>query len=258
MNLLIAKKILDDIDLFIKEVNETIGVIKVDKRFSNEGVENRIFLYFTKQNNEVGNFVFEHLYNNLVKSVSKTPYKLRYDNINKNMITIEYILDVNEYCKNHRLIKDISEEILNVIDEAKVEFNLIFEKDFKHEIPEEVWWELDDWVDENDDEFDFVNNLYVYKFNITAAYGLTLGYFIIDDKNLEINWSPELLCYVMDETQNFAYATAYEDDKYIYLYSVKELDEENIAEIEQNIVERISVISESNPEYSFEEYYDNL
>ena len=261
MNLLVAKRILEDINLFVKEVNETIGVIQVNSRISNESIENRVFLDFTKQDGKVGNFIFEHLYNNLVKSVSKTPYKLKYDNISKDTFSIEYILDVNVLDKNRYLIKDVAQEVLNVIDEAKVEFNLIFEEDFNHEIPEEIWWQVDTWNEETEmyeENLDFIDNLYVYRFNKTAAYGLTLGYFTIEEETLEENWSPELFCYIMDETQDFAYATAYEDKDYIYLYSAKQLNEENVAQIEQDIVDKIDVISNSNPEYSFEEYFENI
>lgn len=243
----------------MQKVNEAINLIGfLDCEFSVN--KNILIISISKQSElknsdkRVGDFVFA----NFQKYIRQELVDIYWDGIYfkpilgycDTMVTITYdCRDVKtNITKNINGIADaIIKSLYYAIDESKIEFAFQIEEDENHDIPNEIYWELDTWNDElimNEEEDKCVppENLRTSKFKKDCLYGISLGYYPIDLSLFETDITPELIGVVLDLTEDFCYITAYEDADYIYIYSTSKLTEDNIFDIEEGLFNLLSLI----------------
>lgn len=243
----------------MQKVNEAINLIGfLDCEFSVN--KNILIISISKQSGlknsdkRVGDFVFA----NFQKYIRQELVDIYWDGIYfkpilgycDTMVTITYdCRDVKtNITKNINGIADaIIKSLYYAIDESKIEFAFQIEEDENHDIPNEIYWELDTWNDElimNEEEDKCVppENLRTSKFKKDCLYGISLGYYPIDLSLFETDITPELIGVVLDSTEDFCYVTAYEDADYIYIYSTSKLTEDNIFDIEEGLFNLLSLI----------------
>ena len=243
----------------MQKVNDAINLIGfLDCEFSVN--KNILIISISKQSElknsdkRVGDFVFA----NFQKYIRQELVDIYWDGIYfkpilgycDTMVTITYdCRDVKtNITKNINGIADaIIKSLYYAIDESKIEFAFQIEEDENHDIPNEIYWELDNWNDEliiNEEEDKCVppENLRTSKFKKDCLYGISLGYYPIDLSLFETDITPELIGVVLDSTEDFCYVTAYEDADYIYIYSTSKLTEDNIFDIEEGLFNLLSLI----------------
>lgn len=243
----------------MQKVNDAINLIGfLDCEFSVN--KNILIISISKQSElknsdkRVGDFVFA----NFQKYIRQELVDIYWDGIYfkpilgycDTMVTITYdCRDVKtNITKNINGIADaIIKSLYYAIDESKIEFAFQIEEDENHDIPNEIYWELDTWNDElimNEEEDKCVppENLRASKFKKDCLYGISLGYYPIDLSLFETDITPELIGVVLDSTEDFCYVTAYEDADYIYIYSTSKLTEDNIFDIEEGLFNLLSLI----------------
>lgn len=162
--------------------------------------------------------------------------------------------------KEQWIFADIIKSLYLAVDEAKVEYCFNVKEDSSHDIPYNIFWELDTWNDgclEDDQEDSCVppENIRVYKLDKKCLYGMSLGYYDIDIKLVESDIVPELIGVVFDSVEDFCYVTSYEDEENIYIYSAIELNEDNIFEIEEALFSVLHNISLNKPAETLENFY---
>ena len=61
-------------------------------------------------------------------------------------------------------------------------------------------------------------------------------------------------------TEDFCYVTSYEDEENVYLYSVKELNKDNVFDIEEGLFNLLGLISvaKDDAEDTLEDYFSNI
>lgn len=243
----------------MQKVNDAINLIGfLDCEFSVN--KNILIISISKQSElknsdkRVGDFVFA----NFQKYIRQELVDIYWDGIYfkpilgycDTMVTITYdCRDVKtNITKNINGIADaIIKSLYYAIDESKIEFAFQIEEDENHDIPNEIYWELDTWNDElimNEEEDKCVppENLRTSKFKKDCLYGISLGYYPIDLSLFETDITPELIGVVLDSTEDFCYVTTYEDADYIYIYSTSKLTEDNIFDIEEGLFNLLSLI----------------
>lgn len=224
-------------------VNKNILIISISKQSelknSDKRVGDFVFANFQKYiRQELVDIYWDGIYFKLILGYCDTMVTITYDcrdvktNITKN---INGIADA------------IIKSLYYAIDESKIEFAFQIEEDENHDIPNEIYWELDTWNDElimNEEEDKCVppENLRTSKFKKDCLYGISLGYYPIDLSLFETDITPELIGVVLDSTEDFCYVTAYEDADYIYIYSTSKLTEDNIFDIEEGLFNLLSLI----------------
>lgn len=247
------------IDSEMQKVNDAINLIGfLDCEFSVN--KNILIISISKQSGlknsdkRVGDFVFA----NFQKYIRQELVDIYWDGIYfkpilghcDTMVTITYdCRDVKtNITKNINGIADaIIKSLYYAIDESKIEFTFQIEEDENHDIPNEIYWELDAWndeliMDEEEDKCVPPENLRTSKFKKDCLYGISLGYYPIDLSLFETDITPELIGVVLDSTEDFCYVTAYEDADYIYIYSTSKLTEDNIFDIEEGLFNLLSLI----------------
>lgn len=247
------------IDSEMQKVNDAINLIGfLDCEFSVN--KNILIISISKQSGlknsdkRVGDFVFA----NFQKYIRQELVDIYWDGIYfkpilghcDTMVTITYdCRDVKtNITKNINGIADaIIKSLYYAIDESKIEFAFQIEEDENHDIPNEIYWELDAWndeliMDEEEDKCVPPENLRTSKFKKDCLYGISLGYYPIDLSLFETDITPELIGVVLDSTEDFCYVAAYEDADYIYIYSTSKLTEDNIFDIEEGLFNLLSLI----------------
>lgn len=216
----------------------------------------------------MGDFVFANFQKYIKQELADTYWNGIYFKpilgYNDTMLTITY--DCREIKTNiNKSINGIADAIIKAlyyaVDESKVEFAFQIEEDENHDIPNEIYWELDTWNDElimNGEEEECIppENLRVSKFRKDYLYGISLGYYPIDLSLFETDVTPELIGVVFDSTEEFCYVTAYEDDDYVYIYTTSKLTEDNIFDIEEELFNLLSLIEKE--EYTGTETLEDM
>lgn len=238
-------------------VNKNILIISISKQSGLKNADKR-----------VGDFVFANFQKYIKQELADTYWNGIYFKpilgYNDTMLTITY--DCREIKTNiNKSINGIADAIIKAlyyaVDESKVEFAFQIEEDENHDIPNEIYWELDTWNDElimNGEEEECIppENLRVSKFRKDYLYGISLGYYPIDLSLFETDVTPELIGVMFDSTEEFCYVTAYEDDDYVYIYTTSKLTEDNIFDIEEELFNLLSLIEKE--EYTGTETLEDM
>lgn len=260
MQLLIAKEIFEKVNFFVDLVNNTIGILTA--RINVEEEYTMSIEIEKKINNDISDFLIKTFKKYIIQE--NDIYTISEDiNGEKYLLIIDYYLDKDALEINSRIINSLIKNLYLTVDEAKVEFGLDIDKDDSHRIPNEIYWQLDEWnegwIQDNESE-KCINEdeLRTYKIPINCLYGLTLGYYDINTNDLETDIIPELIGILLDTTEDFCYATAYEDKNYIYIYTVKDLDADNVFDIEEGLFRILPLISEQEQDITLEEAFSNI
>lgn len=271
MNLEDGCKILFDVSK-IQNIFEVINLLNiklsVEKNVLTISVSEKGDLK-TKTEKKVAHFLMKHFVSYFKKSISPFCYN-KYTiepivNFGESLVVTFPFSFVQKEYKSQWLFMNFLESLYLAVDEAKVEYCFYIEEDFNHNIPVEIFWELDVWNDEcyeNDvpEEYISPENLRTYKFKKESLYGICLGYYDIDLSLFETDIVPELIGIIFDSVETFCYVTSYEDDEYVYIYSTTELTEDNIFDIEEGLFNLLEIISKNNNKQlnTLEDYYYEL
>lgn len=258
MELAQAEQIINKIDQFVNIVNTTIGVLKAERTIDTDN-KIGITIKLGQQSHQVGNFLLNHIAKNILNK-SKSPIVCY---MMTGWLLVQYKLEDNVIKINHKVIDELIEALYLAVDEAKVEYCLRIEPVTNKDVPMQMIWEIDTWNEDCEMEgeperFIDYHDIYQYKIPKETLYGISLGYYAIDLDLIESDLCPELIGVIFESTEDFCYATAYEDEDYIYLYSAVEFTEDNIFDIEEGLLNFLSVISNENSEETLEDIWSNV
>lgn len=248
MNLQQSYETIKCIDEFLNLINNTITGLYAEKTIGEDEVYVKVRLNDVKDN--VATFIYDKMSRFLQKKSTKTNvfylgfYKESYCNISQTEgFTVTFV------AKNTKIaMKDLITALYLAVDEAKIEFCFHIVEQKHHEIPNEIYWELDSWNDdwiEDGEEQNCVppENLRVYGFKKEWLASIHLGYYTVDLSLFESDIVPELIGVLFGTTEDFCYVTSYEDESWVYLYTVVELNEDHIFDIEENLFNTLGLIS---------------
>lgn len=245
-----SNNILKKLNSFADMVNNTITDLDVETSFNENEISIKI-VHYPPENNNVAKFIYNKTYELLQKNEY---YNDKFHigtckcsfcgKMEKENFTVMY-----DYQNNDIVIKSLVEALYYAVDEAKVEFCFCVEGDFVHEIPNTILWELDvwneGWMDEGEEEEHFIadEDLKVYRIKKECLHSICLGYYTIDLSLFESDVVPELIGIVFNSVEDFCYVTSYENEDWIYIYSAKELNEDNLFDIEEGLFSLLGLIS---------------
>lgn len=254
MNLVDANKIINSLNNFCKLVNDTIGLLHAEYKILDGNLIQITIIEKLKEydNVEVSHFVR----NTFIKYLKEKTHYFVDDMSDK--VEICYKIPVGAEELNETVIKTLINCLYETVDEAKVEFARIIEKDTKHEIPYDVLEQLDEYNEtlmENEEDYEYISDedIFVYRLSKKHLYSLSLGYYVIDLQLLESDLVPELLGILLESVETFCYVTSYEDAEYIYFYTAKEFKEDNFFDLEEGLVDALGIIATSNPDETLDE-----
>jgi hypothetical protein len=261
MDLCTANKIFEEVEILENLFKNKIGVLSLSKSFS-ETERNKLHISIQckdLEKNKVGNFLFDKIYNYSMESklYHNAFEMLKYASIPplKSFKGMIFIVDFDNYlsveevkAKIKTVINHIIKALYFAVDEAKVEFGFYVVEASEHDIPDEIFWELDTWnegwIEDGEPEKCVPDdNMKVYKFKKDWLYSICLGYYAIDLDLFETDVVPELIGILFDSTEDFCYITSYEDENWVYLYSVVELNEDNVFDIEEGLFNVLGLIA---------------
>lgn len=245
-----SNNILKNLSNFVDMVNNTITDLEVETSFNENEISIRI-IHYPPANNKVARFIYNRTYellqqdeyynNKFYIGTCQCSFCGRMD---KENFTVTYD------CQNNDLvIKSLVEALYYAVDEAKVEFCFYIEGEFIHEIPNTIFWELDTWnegwMDDGEEDEHFVSDedLKVYRIKKECLHSICLGYYTINLDLFESDVVPELIGVVFNSIEDFCYVTSYENEDWIYIYSAKELNEDNLFDIEEGLFNLLGLIS---------------
>ena len=256
MNIQVADKMLNKIGVLLNLINNKIGVITAKKWFySQPDYELNISIKCDDvKHNKVGNFIIDKIYSYLLASEYNDKYfyigefRSNYEEKEEVGFTLVFNFDKDELNRCKKIFDELVTALYFAVDDAKVEFGFHIEECFSHEIPNEVYWELNTWndtlIDDGEEEKCIPEeNIKVYYFKREWLYSICLGYYGIDLKFFETDIVPELIGVLFESIEDFCYVTSFEDEKNVYLYSSKELNEDNIFDIEEGLFNLLPLIS---------------
>lgn len=258
----------------LQDVFNTVGLLECNIKIEN----NIIILSITKKLgliNNVDKKVADFLYKYIAKYIKQEIKDICYDGLYispilgyGDVLVITYnckAINNNGNQKDEKIFDSIIKSLYYAVDEAKVEFCFYIEKDDTHEIPNEIYWQLDNWNDElvydgMEDECIPPELIKVSKFKKEYLYGICLGYYSIDLHLFESDVVPELIGILFESTEDFCYITSYENEEYVYLYSVCDLNDDNIFDIEEGLFNLLGLIknSEDKNGMTLEDYFLNI
>lgn len=258
----------------LQDVFNTVGLLECNVNIEN----NIIILSITKKLgliNNVDKKVADFLYKYITKYIKQEIKDVYYDGLHispilgyGDVLVITYdckAINNNGNQKDEKIFDSIIKSLYYAVDEAKVEFCFYIEKDDTHDIPNEIYWQLDNWNDElvydgMEDECIPPELIKVSKFKKEYLYGICLGYYSIDLHLFEGDVVPELIGVLFESTEDFCYITSYEDEEYVYLYSVCDLNDDNIFDIEEGLFNLLGLIknSEDKNGMTLEDYFLNI
>ena len=273
MNIQVADKMLNKIGLLLNLINNKIGVITAKKWFySQPDYELNISIKCDDvKHNKVGNFIIDKIYSYLLASEYNDKYfyigefRSNYEEKEEVGFTLVFNFDKDELNRCKKIFDELVTALYFAVDEAKVEFGFHIEEANEHEIPNEIFWELDTWnegwiEDGEEDKCVPDDAIKVYSFKKDWLYSICLGYYAIDLTLFETDIVPELIGILFESTEDFCYVTSYEDEENVYLYSVKELNEDNVFDIEEGLFNLLGLISvaKDDTEDTLEDYFSNI
>lgn len=256
MDVQLANEILNKTQILLSTICRKINVLEAHKWFyPQQSFEMNISIICKDvKNNSVGNFLLNKLYHYLSESDynNKVFYigtvSSQYRGIEDASFTVVIDFKEDELNRCNILYNEMINALYLSVDDAKVEFGFHIEECFSHEIPNEVYWELNTWndtlIDDGEEEKCIPEeNIKVYYFKKEWLYSICLGYYGIDLKFFETDIVPELIGVLFESIEDFCYVTSFEDEENVYLYSSKELNEDNIFDIEEGLFNLLPLIS---------------
>ena len=141
----------------LQDVFNTVGLLECNVNIEN----NIIILSIIKKLgliNNVDKKVADFLYKYITKYIKQEIKDICYDGLYispilgyGDVLVITYdckAINNNGNQKDEKIFDSIIKSLYYAVDEAKVEFCFYIEKDDTHDIPNEIYWQLDNWNDE--------------------------------------------------------------------------------------------------------------
>lgn len=256
MTLQMASDILDKFTTLCDVINQKIGVLKATKSVSPIS-DNEISISI-RCNDVKHNNVGLYLLTLLDKSLLASEYNQKYfyvggynsviDGIEEKGINLVIDLKGEAVSKCSIVYRELIENLYFTVVSATVEFGFHIEACPSHEVAPDIFWELDTWnegwIDDGEkDKCASRDDIKCYRFKKDWLYSISLGYYTINLDLFETDVVPELIGVLFDSTEDFCYITSYEDEENIYVYSVKELDDNNTFDLEEGLFNLLSNIS---------------